>query len=73
MKASGENNGRAKLTMAKVEKIRKDHACGQAILKLALKHDVAPSTIWSLLTGRTWRRIEKEIEENAARVFSYHP
>jgi hypothetical protein len=52
---SGENNPKAKLTLHKVEKIRKLYARGKYTPKqLAHKFNVSSVAIYSLLNNKTW-------------------
>jgi hypothetical protein len=53
----GEQNGAAKLTEAQVRKIRDLHADGERPSVLALRFAVERTTIWHILTRRTWRHV----------------
>jgi hypothetical protein len=52
----GERNPLAKLTKQKVLEIRASASLGYA--ELGRKYSVRPSTIWAVLTRRTWREVE---------------
>lgn len=54
----GEENGFAKLTQSQVDAIRKDYVKGSRVAglpALAKKYAVSHSTIWGIVSGRSWR------------------
>jgi len=53
----GEENGRAKLTVASVREVRKRYAEGETAATLARDYGVHPSSIDALLKGRTWKTV----------------
>lgn len=52
----GEKHGRAKLTWAMVHAIRHMHAQGMQHRDIATMLGMARSSIWSALTGKTWKQ-----------------
>ena len=71
MAREGTKNGRSKLTWELVKRIREQYrkhrknkwnrnrpgqASEYSILSLAVNHDVSISTMWELLSGRTWKK-----------------
>ena len=61
MAREGERNGRAKLNWSLVKRLRKIYKKGKpfqknrvSCLNLSLDHDVSPSTMWSMLAGKSW-------------------
>jgi hypothetical protein len=50
----GEDNGRARLTRAQVDKIKQDHAAGKLRSALAREYDVNWSTIDRIVRGKRW-------------------
>ncbi len=71
MKATGEKNGRAKLTWAKVDQIREKHRHGLSTLAIAVIYDLAQSTVWNIVANRSWVRREAEPWSTAG--FKYQP
>lgn len=60
MRATGEKNGRAKLTWEKVREIRERYKSQEVTtLELALDYDMNQSTIWGIVTGANWKEKEK--------------
>lgn len=55
--AVGERNANAKLTAAKVRRIRERHAAGAPVRFLAEEAGVTPQAIRNILARRTWREI----------------
>ncbi len=53
--ATGERQGLAKLTAAKVVEIRHRYAAGESQASLARVFGVAQSNIGAVVTGRTWK------------------
>lgn len=51
---NGETNGRAKLTRANVNKIRRDYQAGVKMATLAKEYGVARSAIHKIVRGLTW-------------------
>lgn len=47
----------AKLTPKTVQEIRVRHANGETMASLAARHNVDPSTIRGIITGRTWKHV----------------
>jgi uncharacterized protein YjcR len=48
----------AKLDKADIPVIRRLHQDGLSIYRIAEKYDVHPTTIYYIISGRTWSRIE---------------
>jgi hypothetical protein len=55
MMATGENNGRSKLSWKEVKAIRKQHANGHSTHSLAFDYDLSQSTVWGIVNDITWR------------------
>lgn len=53
----GENNGAAKLTDELVRKIRRLHAEGERPCILARRFEIERTTLWHVLTRRTWGHV----------------
>ncbi len=53
----GAGNHLAKLTEAKVRKIRLAHAAGKSFRQLAAQYGVAASSIHAVTQGRTWKHV----------------
>jgi membrane-bound lytic murein transglycosylase B len=54
----GTKHHNSKLTPAKVRAARKTYATGKTTFrKLADKYSVSEQTIWSAITGRTWKDV----------------
>ena len=55
--AYGERQGRAKLTDDAARAIRLDSSRGETWASIAVRHSVSPSTIRSVVLGRTWTHV----------------
>lgn len=53
-----------KLTLADVERIVRDSAKGVSARRLAAQHGVTPTTIYGILTGKTWRQVTASSPDN---------
>lgn len=53
----GENNGRALLTVNDVVEIKQMLKDGVSNIKIGEKFGVAPSTIWNIKAGNTWKDV----------------
>ena len=53
----GENNGRALLTVDDVVEIKQMLKDGVSNIKIGEKFGVAPSTIWNIKAGNTWKNV----------------
>ena len=57
--AKGEQNGRAKLSIATVRQIRAEHAAGKAMHRLAIEHGVCDRTIRGIVNCITWQHAQE--------------
>lgn len=64
----GERNGFAKLSEAAAEEIRSRYLAGATGEELAIAFGVAAGTIYSLLSGRTWRHLGDNIKRSVPRI-----
>src|SRR5205085_12214412 len=55
--ASGEKNGRSKLTIALVSEMRRRHKSGESIRRLGRAFGIAHSTCWAIIRGAKWKEI----------------
>lgn len=56
-RARGEANSRSSLTDQQVRSIRAARATGTPLAELARTHDIHPSTVWRIATGRAWSHV----------------
>ena len=54
----GSKNKNSKLTEAKVKAIRELKKQGKRVEDIAQQYNVHPVTVWSALSGKTWRHVE---------------
>jgi len=58
--ANGSQTAKAKLNRKMVEKMRSSYANGNVSLSfLARKNGVAKSTVWDVMSRRTWKHLER--------------
>lgn len=70
---SGERNGTAKLTWAKVAAIRERLAAGECTWRISNDYDVTNACIRSIERGRTWIRTNHEHNQNVAKRVAKPP
>ncbi len=56
---SGERHHLAKLDPLKIREIRRRRQAGELLVALAEEFGVTTQTIWAIVTGKTWRHIDK--------------
>ena len=62
--AVGIKSSQAKLTESEIIRIRRSHAAGNlGCGRLAKIFKVAPSTIYAIVSGKTWKHIHKELAD----------
>lgn len=56
---AGARNHNAKLTAAKVRRIRNAYATGNySLADLAKKHGVSPQNVWAVVNRRSWKQVD---------------